>query len=83
MGTNLSIGILDWKFGKQDTLRIPFTSKEDSGCCIPTEGYRGGSEFRLSGVALTQAGTRTAKGDRPRTEPASFSEDLSELRSLD
>ena len=51
----LSIGITVGGSG-QETIRIPFTFQGRFWVLHPMEGFRGSSEFRLSGVALTQAG---------------------------
>ena len=51
----LSIGITAGGSG-QETIRIPFTFQGRFWVLHPMEGFRGSSEFRLSGVALTQAG---------------------------
>ena len=55
-GYNMSIGITAGG-SVQDTIRIPFTFQGRFWVLQPMEGFRGNSEFRLSGVALTQAGS--------------------------
>ena len=51
----LSIGITTGG-SVQETIWIPFTFQGRFWVLQPTEGFKSSSEFRLSGVALTQAG---------------------------
>ena len=76
-GYNLSIGIAAGGAG-QDSIRIPFTLQGRFWVLQPMEGFRGNSEFRVSGVALTQAGRELQRVIDPEPNQQFF-QDLNEF----
>ena len=73
-GYILSIGIISG----QETLRIPFTFQGRFWVLEPTPRFQQDSEFRLSGVALTQAGRELQRAVDPEPNQQ-FLQDLNEF----